>query len=54
MTASAELRKVYKASQCCDASDFQYAIEEVKRIAHRYGWNAALRRRIVSLEKRKP
>jgi hypothetical protein len=51
MNATTELSKVYKANQCCDASDFEYAISEVKRIAHKYGWNAALRRRLVSLEK---
>jgi len=54
MNAAAELSKVYKANQCCDAPDFEYAISEVKRIAHKYGWTPALRARIVSLEKHRP
>ena len=53
--ANAELRKVYKANQCCDASDFECAISEVKRIAHKHGWTPALRARMASLTKaRKP
>ena len=51
MNATTELSKVYKATQCCDASDFQYAMEEVRRIAHKYGWTPALLRRMVSLVK---
>jgi hypothetical protein len=53
MNATTELRKVYKANQCCDASDFEYAISEVKRIAHKYGWTPSLRARFVSLERAK-
>jgi hypothetical protein len=53
MNATTELRKVYKANQCCDPSDFEYAISEVKRIAHKYGWTPSLRARFVSLEKAK-
>jgi len=51
MTATLELSKVYKAHQCCDASDVQYAIGEVKRIANKYGWSIALSKRLASLEK---
>jgi hypothetical protein len=51
MNATTELSQVYKANQCCDASDFQYAMDEVKRIAHKYGWTPALRARMASLVK---
>lgn len=51
MTASIELSKVYKANQCCDAADVQYAIAEVKRIANKYGWSIALCKRLASLQK---
>jgi hypothetical protein len=53
MNATTELSKVYKANQCSDASDFEYAISEVKRIAHKYGWTPAVRARFVSLERAK-
>mgnify|MGYP005610511137 FL=1 len=51
MNTTTELNKVYKANQCCDTSDLEYAINEVKRIARRYGWTPALRARLASLEK---
>jgi hypothetical protein len=51
MNATTELSKVYKATQCCDASDFQYAMDEVRRIAHKYGWTPALCARMASLVK---
>jgi len=53
MNATTELSKVYKANQCSDASDFEYAISEVTRIAHKYGWTPAVRARFVSLERAK-
>jgi hypothetical protein len=52
MNATTELSKVYKANQCCDASDVQFAMDEVKRIAYKYGWTPALQARFVSLSKR--
>lgn len=52
MNATTELRKVYKANQCTDAADVQYAIAEVTRIAAVYGWTPALRARMASLFRR--
>lgn len=50
---SESLKYVYKANQCTDLSDVDYAIREVKRIAIEWGYTPALRNRLNSLEKRK-
>lgn len=51
-TIQQQLQHVYKANQCTDLSDVNYAISEVKRIANG-NYSASLRRRLYSLEKRK-
>lgn len=43
---------VYKASQCTDISDVEFAISEVKRIANG-NYTPSLQKRLNSLEKRK-
>ncbi len=52
MTAAALLKNIYTAKQCSDMSDCNYAISEVLRIAHTYGWSPALRSRLASLSKK--
>lgn len=52
MKTTDQLKHVYKANQCTDLSDVDYAISEVKRIANG-DYTAALRARLNSLEKRK-
>jgi hypothetical protein len=52
MSATTELRKVYKAHHCTDVSDAEYALGETKRIGNRYGWTPAVQARFVSLSKR--
>lgn len=47
------LKYVYKADQCMDLNDVDYAIQEVKRIASEWHYTPALRKRLNSLEKRK-
>lgn len=51
-TVSQQLQYVYKANQCTDLSDVNYAISEVKRIANG-NYTTALQNRLNSLEKRK-
>jgi hypothetical protein len=48
-----KLQNIYKANQCSDINDVQIAIEQVKELAHTYGWTPALRNRYVSLEKKR-
>jgi len=48
-----KLQKIYKASQCSDISDCDIAINQVKELAHIYGWSTALRNRYASLEKKR-
>jgi len=50
---SESLKYVYKANQCTDLSDVDFAINEVKRIAKEWQYTPALRNRLNSLEKRK-
>lgn len=52
MTTQDLLKHVYKASDCTDLNDVEYAISEVKRIANG-NYTTALRNRLNSLEKRK-
>lgn len=52
MTTQDQLKHVYKAQDCTDLSDVEYAISEVKRIAAG-NYTPALRKRLNSLEKRK-
>lgn len=52
MTTQDQLKYVYKASDCTDLNDAEYAISEVKRIANG-NYTKALRKRLNSLEKRK-
>lgn len=50
---SESLKHVYRADQCTDLSDVDFAISEVKRIAKEWHYTPALRNRLNSLEKRK-
>lgn len=46
------LKYVYKANQCTDLNDVEFAISEVKRISKEWHYTDALRKRLNSLEKR--
>lgn len=48
-----KLKDIYKASQCTDINDCDIALAQVKEIAHATGWTPALRKRDVSLYKKR-
>ena len=44
-----ELKRIYKAVDCTDKNDCEYALEQVKIIERRFGSTPATRARIRSL-----
>jgi hypothetical protein len=49
-----ELKHIYKASQCCDISDCEFAIEQATKLLKQVQSknNTALYRRLISLKRR--
>ena len=44
------LAKIYKANQCTDLNDVNYAIAETRKAISRFGWTSTLSRRLRSLK----
>lgn len=52
-TLKKRLTQIYKARQCTDLNDVEYALQAVENLIRLNGWRPALTKRWCSLEKRK-
>ena len=53
MNLQDRLKTIYKANQCTDLNDVNYAIEQIKTVCRQHPDNIAPKRRFASLVKRK-